>query len=143
MILWRGQIYSVSEGRRKRQGVTFTLLRSISRSDGEYDGYAGGVVFFSDSVREVLLVVLLHEEFVVHEENVGWHGDSGVAVVHYGSCVEELETLAVFFVRAWWFDGHCVLEQAVEHTSGDDIFRSTTDLGELAEYLTDVLTFLR
>lgn len=95
---------------------------------------------FAKAVGKVLLVVLLHEPFVVHEEDVGGDRDGGVAIVDGGGGVEEFKAFLSFACLGWFFiEG--VGEEAVEFTSGDGFLGVFSNFSEFLENKSNGLFF--
>ena len=86
------------------------------------------MMILSDPVGKVLLIVLVHQAFVVHKENVLRNGNGGVFIIHYSCGVEKLYAFFVYLMLTGWFGLHCLLEQAVQLTCADWILGSLADL---------------
>lgn len=85
-------------------------LGTIPGPHGKYNRDGGGVEFLADSVREILLVVFLHETLVIYEKNVGGDWYSSVSVIYHGGRIEEFYTLTKLLMYTRWLELEGILQ---------------------------------
>jgi len=95
-------------------------------------------VIFAEAVGEVLLVILLHQTFVIYEEDIGGYRDSRVAIIGCCGGVKELESFVAFFSLGRFFL-KCEAKKSVELARGDRVLCMFSDISNLTEDESDRL----